>query len=304
MAEPEEIESEEIPQENTLEISNPILPLLEMAINKDLDVEKLERLMQMKKDWDAEQARIAFNEAMMEFQSLCPIIIKSVEGANTRLGERAYKFAPMDVILRTKCEDGRTVKKLIADCGFSYMTKIENLSEGKIKGICIIKHKLGHTDESSVEVPYLKQTGVMSDAQVVAGTGTFALRYAFNHGFGILTGDEDNDGADKQALDNMVNDLIKDFKYKDEIVKVIATIESSKTLRSFISKMPTTTDTAHFIELVSYLNDDQQDNYWKIYETAVIKVKWALVIEKLEFEVKAIKASSNNSQNSSIEAQG
>jgi hypothetical protein len=51
-------------------------------------------------------------------------------------------------------------------------------------------------------VPLGNKTQVMSDTQVTAAAGTFAKRYAFCNVFGIMTGDEDTDGADPQPPAN------------------------------------------------------------------------------------------------------
>ncbi|MHB8362858.1 MAG: hypothetical protein ACYDBX_04545, partial [Patescibacteria group bacterium] len=59
----DEIKVEEVVKADTQiqHTNNPIMNLLEMAVNNNLDVEKLERLMQMKKDYDAQQAKLAFD---------------------------------------------------------------------------------------------------------------------------------------------------------------------------------------------------------------------------------------------------
>jgi hypothetical protein len=64
-----------------------------------------------------------------------------------------------------------------------------------VKVTCIAKHKYGHTEPSSVEVPLGNKTDIMSQTQVVAAALTFAKRYAFCNAFGILTGDEDTDAS-------------------------------------------------------------------------------------------------------------
>ena len=50
------------------EISAPA-KLLELAISKDVDIDKLEKLMQLQERWDANQAKKAFLNAMSVFQS-------------------------------------------------------------------------------------------------------------------------------------------------------------------------------------------------------------------------------------------
>jgi hypothetical protein len=64
-----------------------------------------------------------------------------------------------------------------------------------VKATCMAKHKDGHSEPSSMEVPLGTKTAVMSDTQVVAAALTFAKRYAFCNVFGILTSDEDADAV-------------------------------------------------------------------------------------------------------------
>lgn len=53
--------------------------LLEIALNKDVDIDRLERLIAMKERWDKDQAEKAFFHAMTEFQNECPDIRKTKE---------------------------------------------------------------------------------------------------------------------------------------------------------------------------------------------------------------------------------
>ena len=50
--------------------------------------------------------------------------------------------------------------------------------------------------------------------------------------------------------------------------------------------------------------EDKQDTYWQMYEKAIVQVKWKLLIEKLESEQKADKASQDIDENKPVEGQG
>src|SRR5574337_1798893 len=102
MNESEEIKVEEIPQEKALaQIKSNVDYLIELAINKDLDVDKLEKLLQMKEHVDSEKARVAFNNAMMKFQSECPVI-KKVKPITDKNGVLLYSYAPIENIITQK----------------------------------------------------------------------------------------------------------------------------------------------------------------------------------------------------------
>ena len=59
-------------------ISSPA-KLLEIAVSKDMDIEKLERLLALQERWDSEQARKAYLDSFSKFQAECPEIPKNIK---------------------------------------------------------------------------------------------------------------------------------------------------------------------------------------------------------------------------------
>lgn len=165
-------------QDNSVEL------LISQAIKEKVPVDTMERILAMRRELRAENAKEEYDRAMAEFQANCPIIskTKSVQVS----GKTIYSYAPIESIVSQ-------VKALLNQYGFSYAIKAET-KEFSVMSTCIAKHVAGHSEDSSVEVPLGNKTGVMSASQVTAAALTFAKRYAFCNAFGILTGDEDNDG--------------------------------------------------------------------------------------------------------------
>lgn len=159
--------------------------LIQQAIEKGLPVETMERLLAMRKDLIAERAKEAFDTAMAKFQAECPVIKKTKEGGKTKSGTVVYHFAPLDEIIKQ-------TKELIGKHGFSYAIKVKT-TPTDVTVDCIVKHEMGHSETSTMQVPLGQKTDVMSMPQVVASATTFATRYAFRNAFGIITGDTDND---------------------------------------------------------------------------------------------------------------
>ena len=170
-------------------VSNPV-ELLKLAVEQNLDVDKLEKLMELQERWDKRNAKKAFDTAMSEFQSECPTIKKTKNGGQTKGGKVAYKYAPLESIVEQ-------VKDLIKAHGFSYGIQTV-MTEKTVKVFCTVKHIAGHSEISDVELPLTTRTEIMSAPQVVAATVTFGKRYAFCNGFGIMTGDDDTDGISQQ----------------------------------------------------------------------------------------------------------
>ena len=171
--------------------------LIAQAITSGVPVDTMERLLAMRRELRAEKAKEAFDADMAKFQGACPVIEKT-KPVKTKSGQVAYRYAPLDVIVAQ-------VKDLLNEHGFSYAIQTETL-ENKVKVTCITKHKSGHSENNSVEVPLGNKTDIMSNTQVVAAALTFAKRYAFCNAFGILTGDEDDDGQSTKGLDKPSDD--------------------------------------------------------------------------------------------------
>lgn len=166
----------------------PIEALMSQAIEKGATVETLERLMAIRREVRAEQAKEAFDAAMANFQGDCPVIEKKKDGGRTQGGQVAYKYAPLEDIVEQ-------TKDLLKSNGFSYMIQTK-MPEGKVEVTCVVKHEGGHSEPTTVEMPLSTRTQIMSAPQQTAATLTFAKRYAFCNAFGIMTGEADTDAQD------------------------------------------------------------------------------------------------------------
>lgn len=199
----------------------PIESLISQAISAGTPVDTMERLMAMRRELRAEQAKEAFDRAMVLFQSDCPVIVRKKE-VKTNSGQRAYSYAPLeDIVTQTK--------DLMRKHGFSYAIRTETLPE-TVRATCIARHEGGHGEESSFEVPLGTKTAMMSGTQVVASALTFAKRYAFCNAFGILTGDEDVQPAKEEPVDQEA------VQAAIEGIETMATLEDLKAFYSNLGK--------------------------------------------------------------------
>jgi hypothetical protein len=186
--------------------------LIAMALDKQVSVEALERLLAMRRELKAEFALQRFNEAMSAFQAVCPIIRKS-KVVPTRDGKVGYRYAPIDAIVSQ-------TRHLIQQHGFSYSIDTKTDSD-MVTSMCTVKHVDGHCETTQVTVPCGEGTPLMSNTQIVAAALTFAKRYAFCNSFGILTGDDDNDGKKvtvTEPIDPDMLDTIEDMLIGHETI--------------------------------------------------------------------------------------
>jgi hypothetical protein len=148
------------------------------------DTNKMRELLAIRREIQAEEDKRLFYEAMAEFQSRCPVIVKTKSVMNKDGRTVRYKFAPLDSIIAQ-------TKDLIREVGFSFAIDAE-VKEKMVTATCKITHR-GHSITSTFTVP-IDMEAHMNLPQKYASALTFAKRYAFTNGFGIMTADEDADG--------------------------------------------------------------------------------------------------------------
>ena len=159
--------------------------LIARAIDKNLPVEQMERLLAMRRELKAEWAKERYFKSLAAFQRACPIIGKSRAVYSGEKKETLrYKYAPLDVIVAE-------VKDILEVHGFSYTLRTIQTAE-EVTAICVSHHVDGHSEETQFAVP-IDQKAYMNAPQKVASALTYASRYAFRNAFGIMTGDEDDD---------------------------------------------------------------------------------------------------------------
>jgi hypothetical protein len=202
------MESEEMPEETAEVVVTPpegaeetgaLAPpldaeaLLAKAIESNVSVDTLERLLALRERLKAEQARELFFGALAAFQGECPIIPKTkVARIASEKGTYSYAYAPLDVIVRH-------VSPLLQKYGLSVttQTRLEEAPMLTQVAICTVHHLAGHSQSSEFRAP-IDKTARMNEMQRAASAQTYARRYAYCNALGILTGDEDDDA---HALD-------------------------------------------------------------------------------------------------------
>ncbi|HEX9060871.1 MAG TPA: ERF family protein [Clostridia bacterium] len=173
-------------QETTIVPQDEATALISQAIDKNVPVETMEKLLAMRRELKAEKSQEEFNKSMASFQSECPTIEKTKQGYG-------YKYAPLESIIEQ-------VKVLLAEHGFSYKFNTNEKENGLII-YCRVNHIGGHSEDSQVFIER-ENTTKMNASQQSGAVMTYGKRYAFCNAFGILTGDEDTDATSIQKTVN------------------------------------------------------------------------------------------------------
>lgn len=157
--------------------------LLTLAVDKDLDIDKLRQLMELQRQWQSDQARKAFFESLTRFQSEVPELRKVKEVA---FKEVKYKYAPLADIVRQ-------IKSTCKDCGLSYRWEISD-TEKEIKVTCLVTHVDGHTEQTTM-MANPDSSGSKNIIQARGSSIEYLKRYTLIGALGLSTADSDVDGA-------------------------------------------------------------------------------------------------------------
>jgi hypothetical protein len=174
---------------NTTEDHTPST-LIAMAIEKSIEVDKLEKLLELQERWEAKEAKKKFYDAMAKFQSEIGEIRKTkvVDYVTKDGGRKRYKYAPLSEI-------DEAIKKSLAKYGLtkSFYIKEEN---GRIYVSCKISHEAGHSEITTMS-GVADASGNKNAIQASGSTITYLQRYTLIGALGLTTADEDNDGESR-----------------------------------------------------------------------------------------------------------
>jgi hypothetical protein len=174
-----------------------------MASNPACDMDKLERLMQLKERMDAKTAETEFNEALSRVQGNMGRV--SADATNSQTRSQYATYGKLD----------KAVRPIYTAEGFSLSFSTEEASEGMVGMVCYVSHRGGHTREYRAAVPSdgkgAKGGDVMTKTHAFGSGTSYGMRYLLKMIFNIAIGEEDDDGnaATGQDLrDAALNDLI------------------------------------------------------------------------------------------------
>ena len=164
--------------------------LIARAVDANLPVESLERLIAMRSEMKREHAQSEFAQALANFQADIPPIAKS-KTANA--GAYRYKYADLSDIQVA-------ISRKMKECGLAYT--FDTREEGDTLHVgCIVFHTGGHRERTEFPVP-VDRRARMNGAQQIGSALTYGRRYALTASLGIVTADEDDDGQSGGTVDS------------------------------------------------------------------------------------------------------
>lgn len=166
--------------ERTAETAMMVTPMtmIDRALMSNASPDTLEKLLALQERWEANQGRKAFDEAVAAAKAEIPIVEKNATGHNNK---RYANFAAY----------AGAVKDVLARYGLSYRFRTQQTD--KITVTCILSHRDGHSEESSLSGP-ADSSGSKNAIQAIGSTLTYLQRYTLVQALGLAATDDD-DGA-------------------------------------------------------------------------------------------------------------
>jgi hypothetical protein len=190
------------------------MDMIDRALVAGADPDTLEKLLALQERWEANQGRKAFDEAMASAKAEIPTIRKNrtVDFTSSK-GRTHYRHEDL-------AEIAATVNPILGKYGLSYRFKTTNAPNEPITVTCIITHRQGYFEETTLSGPR-DDSGNKNAIQQVGSTLTYLQRMTLKAALGLAAA-EDDDGAKSDAQHS-------DPISQEQVSKVLALIEATDT---------------------------------------------------------------------------
>ena len=145
--------------------------VLSMAMTRpNTDLDQLERLMALQREWEANEARKAFSVAFALFKANAPEIEKDAhvhfKGKDGK-ADTDYRHASLGNVTNV-------IATALGECGLSHSFDLTQGEQG-ITCTCKLRHELGHEETLTMTAP-ADQSGGKNTIQAIASTFSYLQR--------------------------------------------------------------------------------------------------------------------------------
>jgi hypothetical protein len=177
--------------------------MIELAVSKGADLDKLEKLLTLQERWESGEARKAYHKAMADFKANPPKIDKDkTVSFKTNAGQTTYNHATL----------ANVTEKISSELSkYGLSASWETQQNGQIVVTCKITHEKGHSEQTSLSAP-ADVSGSKNPIQAIGSTVTYLERYTLLALTGLATYDQDDDAvAAVEYIDNGQVSIIRDM---------------------------------------------------------------------------------------------
>jgi len=166
--------------------SNSPAEMMKMAVDKGMDLEKLEKLLEIQGIWEEKEAKKAFHQAMSKFKAEAPVISKDKMNSQYK-----SKYTSLNNLVNT-------TNPVLSKFGLTASWDIEQ--NGIIRVICKLTHAAGHSEQASMTAE-ADVSGAKNKIQQIKSTITYLKGVTFESVCGLASSDAnmDDDGNSSET---------------------------------------------------------------------------------------------------------
>jgi hypothetical protein len=185
------------------------------ASDPTIDVEKMERLVELSRSIKRDEAEAAFNVAMSTCQEeMRPI---SADATNPQTRSKYASYGKLDRVLRP----------IYTRHGFSLsFSDGETEKPEHVRVTCLVRHKQGHKEshwkDMAADGKGAKGGDVMTKTHALGAAQQYGMRYLLKGIFNVAIGEDDTDGNQPGAIETLTQEQI------DNIVGLMTEVKADK----------------------------------------------------------------------------
>jgi hypothetical protein len=174
------------------------------AADPNVDIDKLERLLEMQERVITRNARTAYYDALAEMQPHLPVISER-GGIKDRNGNVQSTYALWEDV-------NEAIRPILVQYGFALSFKVRR-TENEIITTGVLSHRDGHREETELSLP-TDTSGSKNAVQAVGSSTSYGKRYTAFALLNITSTGEDDDGqagGAPEPMDNARRKLLYDL---------------------------------------------------------------------------------------------
>lgn len=172
------------------------MQMLQIAVEKGADLDKLSALMDLQERWEANQARKAYVVALNEFKASPPEIRK-----NKRTSfESRNSNSTVEYEYLTLPEAVRFIAPALSTHGLSHSWSVDQ-NDKRVSVTCTLTHRMGHSEKVTLSAP-MDDSGKKNAIQAIGSTVTYLERYSLLAITGLSADEMDTD-ADLEDVETI-----------------------------------------------------------------------------------------------------
>ncbi len=192
---------------------NLLQAIIQAASDPNIDINKMERLMAMKKDMDATQAEAEFNQAINACQTeMRPI---SADAMNQQTRSRYATFSKIDAALRP----------IYTKHGISISFSTEDSPKEECIRVVAYVSRGAYTRQYRIDMPAdgkgAKGNDVMTKTHAAGAAMAYASRYLLKAIFNVAIGEEDADGNEGGKIKRLTEAHKAKFREAMDLVETL-----------------------------------------------------------------------------------